>query len=74
MYQFKTLINMRRGNLLLLVSILLLFGCSTPPQQPTEMEWAIVVHGGAGSVVKNEEMKTQYETHLLEAIELGSDM
>ena len=38
------------------------------------MEWAIVVHGGAGSLVKNEEMKTQYETHLLEAIQLGSDM
>ncbi len=74
MYQFKTLINMRRKNLLLLVPILLLFACSTPPQQPTEMEWAIVVHGGAGSLVKNEEMKTQYETHLLEAIQLGSDM
>ena len=65
---------MRRKNLLLLASILLLFACSTPPQQPTEMDWAIVVHGGAGSLVKNEEMKTQYETHLLEAIELGSDM
>ena len=74
MYQFKTLIDMRRNNLLLLVPILLLFACSTPPQQPTEMEWAIVVHGGAGSLVKNEEMKTQYETHLLEAIQLGSDM
>lgn len=74
MYQFKTLINMRRKNLLLLVPILLLFACSTPPQQPTEMEWAIVVHGGAGSLVKNEEMKTQYETHLLEAIQLGGDM
>lgn len=74
MYQFKTLINMRRKNLLLLAPILLLFACSTPPQQPTEMDWAIVVHGGAGSLVKNEEMKTQYETHLLEAIELGSDM
>ena len=65
---------MRRKNLLLLVPILLLFACSTPPQQPTEMDWAIVVHGGAGSLVKNEEMKTQYETHLLEAITLGSDM
>lgn len=74
MYQFKTLIDMRRKNLLLLVPILLLFACSTPPSQPTEMEWAIVVHGGAGSLVKNEEMKTQYETHLLEAIQLGSDM
>lgn len=74
MYQFKTLINMRRKNLLLLVPILLLFACSTPPQQPSEMDWAIVVHGGAGSLVKNEEMKTQYETHLLEAITLGSDM
>ena len=74
MYQFKTLINMRRKNLLLLAPILLLFACSTPPQQPTEMEWAIVVHGGAGSLVKNEEMKTQYETHLLEAIQLGGDM
>ena len=74
MYQFKTLINMRRKNLLLLVPILLIFACSTPPQQPTEMEWAIVVHGGAGSLVKNEEMKTQYETHLLEAIQLGGDM
>ena len=65
---------MRRKNLLLLVPILLLFACSTPPQQPSEMDWAIVVHGGAGSLVKNEEMKTQYETHLLEAITLGSDM
>ena len=74
MYQFKTLIDMRRKNLLLLVPIFLLFACSTPPSQPTEMEWAIVVHGGAGSLVKNEEMKTQYETHLLEAIQLGSDM
>ena len=74
MYQFKTLINMCRKNLFLLVPILLLFACSTPPQQPSEMEWALVVHGGAGSLVKNEEMKTQYETHLLEAIELGSDM
>ncbi len=74
MYQFKTLINMRRKNLLLLVPILLLFACSTPPSQPTEMEWAIVVHGGAGSLVKNEAMKTQYETHLLEAIKLGSNM
>lgn len=74
MYQFKTLIDMRRKNLLLLVPILLLFACSTPPSQPTEMEWTIVVHGGAGSLVKNEEMKTQYETHLLEAIQLGSDM
>jgi len=74
MYQFKTLINMHRKILLLLVPILLLFACSTPPSQPTEMEWAIVVHGGAGSLVKNEEMKTQYETHLLEAIQLGSDM
>lgn len=74
MYQLKTLINMRRKNLLLIVPILLLFACSTPPQQPSEMDWAIVVHGGAGSLVKNEEMKTQYETHLLEAITLGSDM
>lgn len=65
---------MHRKILLLLVPILLLFACSTPPSQPTEMEWAIVVHGGAGSLVKNEEMKTQYETHLLEAIQLGSDM
>ena len=74
MCQFKTLINMRRKNLLHLVPILLLFACSTPSQQPSVMEWAIVVHGGAGSLVKNEEMKSQYETHLLEAIQLGSDM
>ena len=65
---------MRRKNLVLLVPMLLLIACSTPSQQPTEMEWAIVVHGGAGSLVKNEEMKSQYETHLLEAIELGSHM
>lgn len=38
------------------------------------MEWTIALHGGAGSLVKNEEMKMQYETHLLEAIELGSNM
>lgn len=65
---------MRRKTLLLFVPILLAFACSTPPAEPTEMEWAIVLHGGAGSLVKNEEMKMQYETHLLEAIELGSDM
>ncbi len=65
---------MRKITLLLLASILLAFACSTPPAEPTEMEWAIVLHGGAGSLVKNEEMKMQYETHLLEAIELGSDM
>lgn len=65
---------MKRKILLLLAPILLAFACSTSPAEPTEMEWAIVLHGGAGSLVKDEAMKTQYETHLLEAIQLGSNM
>ena len=40
------------------------------------MEWALVIHGGAGSASEtmNEERKAEYEKHLLEAIELGSKM
>lgn len=54
--------------------LLLAISCSQPKSQ--EVEWAIVVHGGAGSSSGNmsEENKAQYEKHLLEAIELGSNM
>ena len=66
---------MRKTYLLLLMPMLLLLACSTPQQQESaEMDWAIVVHGGAGSLVKDEAMKTQYECHLLEAIKIGGDM
>ena len=66
---------MRKTYLLLLMPMLLQLACSTPQQQESaEMDWAIVVHGGAGSLVKDEAMKTQYESHLLEAIEIGGDM
>lgn len=48
--------------------------CSKPISQ--EVEWAIVIHGGAGSSSGNmsEEVKGLYEKHLLEATELGSSM
>ena len=66
---------MRKTYLLLLMPMLLLLACSTPQQQESaEMDWAIVVHGGAGSLVKDEAMKTQYECHLLETIKIGGDM
>ena len=67
---------MIKKTLLLLMPILLAFACSTPQPKTTELEWAIVVHGGAGSLSKNmnDENKAEYETHLLAAIQLGSSM
>lgn len=65
---------MFKNSLFLTLLVLLAISCSKPSSQ--EIEWAIVIHGGAGSSSGNmsEESKSQYEKHLLEATELGSSM
>ena len=42
----------------------------------TQEEWAIAIHGGAGGAPRGmtEERKAEYETHLLEALEIGKAM
>lgn len=59
---------------LLFLSLLLLFSCTK--QNSNEVEWALVIHGGAGSAPRamSDEKKADYEKHLLEATELGSRM
>lgn len=58
----------------LILPALLAFSFIKPISQ--EVEWALVIHGGAGSSSGNmsEETKAKYESHLLEATELGSKM
>lgn len=65
---------MFKNSLFLTLLVLLSISCSKPSSQ--EIEWAIVIHGGAGSSSGNmsEESKSQYEKYLLEATELGSSM
>lgn len=57
---------------LLLLPLLLLLSCAQ--QNNNEVEWAVVIHGGAGSASKtmSNETKAEYEKYLLEATELGS--
>lgn len=58
----------------MILPLLLAVSCTEP--KPQAVEWAIVIHGGAGSSSGNitQESKAQYQKHLLEAIELGSSM
>jgi len=65
---------MLKKSFFLILPVLLAVSCTQPRSQ--KVEWAIVVHGGAGSSSGNmsEQKKTEYENHLLEATELGSNM
>lgn len=65
---------MLKKSLSLILLTLLAISCIEPKLQ--EVEWALVVHGGAGSYSGNmsEQKRSQYEIHLLEAVELGSKM
>ena len=71
----------------LLALILLLVGCAAPEPSTTEMpaesppadaprpEWAIAIHGGAGTIPKNlEAEKEQYLDGLGEALSIGRGM
>jgi beta-aspartyl-peptidase (threonine type) len=52
----------------------LLFSCTVEKNE--KVEWALAIHGGAGSSPANmsEERKYVYEKHLAEALQLGSDL
>ncbi|MFA6770274.1 MAG: isoaspartyl peptidase/L-asparaginase [Bacteroidales bacterium] len=67
---------MLKKTLFLILPLLVAISCTQPKSKSQEVEWAIVIHGGAGgsSGSMSEENKAQYEKHLLEAIELGSIM
>jgi beta-aspartyl-peptidase (threonine type) len=54
--------------------VLILFGCapSPAPKQPT---WALAIHGGAGTIIKESmtpELEQQYQEKLGEALQAGS--
>lgn len=65
---------MLKKSLLMMVLVLLAFSCANSKIE--EVEWAIVIHGGAGSSSGNMsvERKLEYERKLLDATELGSNL
>jgi len=72
---------MRVGGLLLLASSAILAGCSTPHEPPIRlgegrMQWAIAIHGGAGTIDKNEfaEVRQEYLDALSAALEVGRNV
>ena len=60
---------------ILLFSLPLLLTVACTKQKPAAMDWAIVIHGGAGSASgMTDERKADYEKHLLEATDIGTHM
>lgn len=65
---------MLKKSLFFILLSLLVISCMESKYQ--EVEWAIVIHGGAGSSSGNmsDQKKIEYESSLLEATDLGSKM
>jgi len=61
---------------LLFITCILLWGCTTPPEARGP-GWALAIHGGAGTILKENmtpELEKQYEEKLTEALEAGAEI
>ncbi|PLX02350.1 MAG: beta-aspartyl-peptidase [Marinilabiliales bacterium] len=67
----------RISTALLLVLICSVYSCENIELKDKNPEWVIVIHGGAGTILKSEmtdEMENAYKKKLSEALELGSEI
>lgn len=68
---------MKYFNILISLFLIVLFSCSSPQINQENTKWAIVIHGGAGTILKKNmsaEAEEQYRNKLSEAINAGSDI
>ena len=64
-------------SMILIFSILILSGCGPSPDSRTENPFCLAVHGGAGTILKENmtpELESEYRTKLKEALQAGYDI
>ena len=68
---------MTRSNLILIALLFLLISCQQQERKVSRPEYVLVIHGGAGAILKKDmtsELEKEYLDKLGEALETGADI